>query len=62
LTCGGLGYVAATNPLISVPTAAEVVIAVAIIASAFAVYFLSAQYHKRIGLNIRMAFDGIPSE
>ena len=62
ISFGYIGYVAATNPLISVPTAAGLVIAVAIIVGAFAIYFLSAQYHKRLGLDIRMAFDTIPPE
>jgi hypothetical protein len=57
-----IGYVAATDPLISSPTAVGAGIAVAIIAFGFAVYFISAQYHKRAGLDIRMAFKTIPPE
>jgi len=57
---GYLGYLSIINPLISVPTAAGIAVAVGIVIACFLVYYTSVWYHKQKGLDIELAFKEIP--
>jgi len=55
-----MGYIAYTNPLITVQTIGGLEIAVGILVGCFLVYFASLAYHKSHGLDIGMAFKELP--
>jgi uncharacterized membrane protein (DUF485 family) len=55
-----MGYVAWSNPLITVQTTSGIEIAVGIIVACFVLYFVSLALHKRSGLDINMAFKELP--
>jgi len=55
-----MGYLAFTNPLITVPTVSGIGLAIAVIIVAFAIYYISVAYHKKRGLDIEMAFKELP--
>jgi amino acid transporter len=55
-----MGYIAYTNPLITVQTVGGIEIAVGILVGCFIVYFASVAYHKSRGLDIGMAFKELP--
>ena len=55
-----MGYIAWSNPLITVQTVSGVEIAIGIIAACFVLYFVSLAVHKRSGLDISMALKELP--
>ncbi len=59
---GYVGYMAYSNPLITVPNQFSFTLAVGVIVFAFVIYYLSRWYHKRTGLDISMALKEIPPE
>ncbi len=59
---GYVGYVAYTNPLITVPNQFSFTLAGGVIVLAFIIYYLSRWYHKREGLDLSLALKEIPPE
>jgi amino acid transporter len=59
---GYVGFVAYSNPLITVPNLNSVYLALGVVVLAFAVYFVSKYYHKSKGMDISMALAEIPPE
>jgi len=57
-----LGYIASTNPLITSLTQAGLLIAAGVLVCGFVIYFASAAYHKRTGLDLAMSFKELPPE
>jgi APA family basic amino acid/polyamine antiporter len=57
-----LGYIAYTDPVITTPTTLSFEVAAGIIVLGLIIYFASATYHKRRGLDIYLAFKQIPPD
>jgi APA family basic amino acid/polyamine antiporter len=62
LSFGYMSLQAVLNPLIATVTSFAVYVTVGVVVAALIIYFVSLEYHKRQGLDLRLVFKEIPPE